>query len=542
MNINLLPVAETAKTEKVGAALIGGDAAEQSGDFALLLASLVGRAQIAKDESSTLDAALSGDESPPGDAEDVEASSTGSGEGAAPVAPVWLPEDLVAATPAPLLSAMMRAATANPVSNTATAEAPEVSASEVPPKEAISSATANLAETIETEANSEALSAKATSTTPQIQSVRNVEAEAAPPEVSTVATASRAVTSPQAPTVAKQEPLPEITTVPVAAKAAAAAEQVPQPTGNPTSIVVAAKVVSTEAAPVVAPVLLKSTQSVPTETVDAPETSQEVVEDAASSSPLRALPKVTSVTIEAEATPESMEEADLPLTERQHVAHTTRAFAQAALASFDPESKPASSDTLLPDPSAPRGVDGSALRTDAPQSATRETAPATSAATLASTAPADPVEVPAPEVGRFALRGVRQMLQGGEQRMTLKVLPESLGEVQIEVIRNGSDVQVRMSATTQSVREMLDAQTHTLREALAREGFDTPRIQVTLQSPSTSSNGSHWNEGASQETRQQHQQPGHGPRHGNSQPNPTGDNAPRTAAHLNGGGALNVTV
>lgn len=95
--------------------------------------------------------------------------------------------------------------------------------------------------------------------------------------------------------------------------------------------------------------------------------------------------------------------------------------------------------------------------------------------------PAAPLgkEVPVQDLAPAATQSVKHLLQTGEQRMQLRIHPESMGELQIEVTRSGGDVQVTLTATTQAARELLDAQTHHLREALVREGFDAPRIQVT---------------------------------------------------------------
>ena len=229
-----------------------------------------------------------------------------------------------------------------------------------------------------------------------------------------------------------------------------------------------------------------------------------------------------------------------PITARQQTAITVRAFAQAAIASLEPQAKDGRVDTPATEPPTVRGVEGVA-RPEAQPVLSRESSSVDGAARAASLP--DPVEVPVAELGRFAVRGVRQLLHEGEQRMTLKVMPESLGEVRIEVTRQGGEVQVRMSATTQAVREMLEGQAHTLREALVREGFDSPRIQFTQQTPSSSGGGG-WSGAGSQEAQQQ---PGHshgnGARHGGHAPRPetSGGHSQRPAT-ASGGGALNVTV
>lgn len=302
-----------------------------------------------------------------------------------------------------------------------------------------------------------------------------------------------------------------------------------------------------ESAPVVA-AAIKPVVSKQESKGDAPSTTAvsapPVVEEEAA--PAR-MPEAKSVPASTPPEPEPLLEGEAPvsrdeppITARQQTAITVRAFAQAAIASLEPHAKEGRVDTSGAEPVTVRGMEGIA-RPEAQPVLSRESSSVDGAARAASLP--DPVEVPVAELGRFAVRGVRQLLHEGEQRMTLKVVPESLGEVRIEVTRQGGEVQVRMSATTQAVREMLEGQAHTLREALVREGFDSPRIQFTQQPPSSSGGGG-WSEAGSQEAQQQ---PGHshgnGARHGGHAPRPetSGSHAQRPAT-ASGGGALNVTV
>ena len=159
---------------------------------------------------------------------------------------------------------------------------------------------------------------------------------------------------------------------------------------------------------------------------------------------------------------------------------------------------------------------------------------------------AAPIEVPVGELARFAERGIKQLLDSGEQRMHIRVTPESLGEMQIEVTRSGGDVQVRLTAATQAVRDLLDANTHHLREALVREGFDTAKIQVA---PPSSSGGLNLNfSGAGHDTQQgqQAQQQQQGQPHWNAPRFAGADanraDAPRKPQPAHAGDGLNVMV
>lgn len=155
-----------------------------------------------------------------------------------------------------------------------------------------------------------------------------------------------------------------------------------------------------------------------------------------------------------------------------------------------------------------------------------------------------PVEVPVAELPKLTESSIKQILDSGEQRMTIRIKPDTLGEMQIEITRSGSDVQVRLTAATQSVRELLDAHAPQLREALAREGFDATRIQVSPPSSSSGLNLGH--AGAGQQGQNTPQQQAGG------QPGWSGQRFPQAAAANTatggaravpaGGGALNITV
>jgi len=74
-------------------------------------------------------------------------------------------------------------------------------------------------------------------------------------------------------------------------------------------------------------------------------------------------------------------------------------------------------------------------------------------------------------------------LQGaGEQRtMTLRLVPESLGELQVELKSNGHEISVRMASANASVRDALEVHAHALRESLGRDGMEVSKIEIGSQ-------------------------------------------------------------
>lgn len=575
MNLTMLKAADplVAETLPEGSKATGGST-ESGGLFAELLAKLASGARTSAAPAmdgkpvQTLSNALEG--ATPEATLDAEAST-----GDAPVA--VLPEDLqVAATSllptggapaviAATLNPPVQRETGIPVEASVEEEAEGISATVANKQVSLASLTSAPLDEVEVVAPTSAPGpAKAVlpvsdttgkpSQTPVVE-VESVVPEAAPQAVRLPIESDASMTTKPYPrsgpaSLQASEASEEVTPSPLRTVAPPAATALPVVEAEVTTEVAAKPtpiLAVRESAPVVAaaikPVVSKQDckgNAPATTAVSAPP----VVEEEAA--PAR-MPEVKSVPASSSPESVSLTEAEAPLpgeepaiTARQQTAITVRAFAQAAIASLDPQSREGRADTSGAEAVTVRGVEGIA-RPEAQPLLSRENAGVESAARAASLP--DPVEVPVAELGRFAVRGVRQLLHEGEQRMTLKVMPESLGEVRIEVTRQGGDVQVRMSATTQAVREMLEGQAHTLREALVREGFDSPRIQFTQQPPSSSGGGG-WSGAGSQEAQQQ---PGHshgnGARHGGnaSRPEPPGGNAQRPAT-ASGGGAFNVTV
>jgi flagellar hook-length control protein FliK len=108
------------------------------------------------------------------------------------------------------------------------------------------------------------------------------------------------------------------------------------------------------------------------------------------------------------------------------------------------------------------------------------------------TAPAAPAEssVEAPAtlrptlqtLGDFAVKSVRYINTQGGETITVRLVPESLGELRV-VVKSGSDgLEIELSSRNQVVRETLERQLPALQEAFARDGTDVARITVSASS------------------------------------------------------------
>lgn len=98
-------------------------------------------------------------------------------------------------------------------------------------------------------------------------------------------------------------------------------------------------------------------------------------------------------------------------------------------------------------------------------------------------APVQVIERSAPvDLGDFVVRHVRLSSSDGTQTWTVRLVPESLGELRVEVSSVDSQVSVRLLTPSGEVRDRLEGQIHRLHEALAREGIEVTRVVVASQS------------------------------------------------------------
>lgn len=117
------------------------------------------------------------------------------------------------------------------------------------------------------------------------------------------------------------------------------------------------------------------------------------------------------------------------------------------------------------------------------------------------TAPALP-QAPeiAPPIADQAIKSVRYLAaREGEQRMTVRLVPESLGEMRVELRSHDGELSVRIVSANSAVRETLQAQIHELRQSLSREGIEVGKVDIAANmSQNTDSGGRHSQEAAQQ--------------------------------------------
>ncbi|HIJ74524.1 MAG TPA: hypothetical protein HPP83_10530 [Candidatus Hydrogenedentes bacterium] len=82
-------------------------------------------------------------------------------------------------------------------------------------------------------------------------------------------------------------------------------------------------------------------------------------------------------------------------------------------------------------------------------------------------------------LGDYAVKSVRLLVARGNPMVKVRLIPESLGELRLEVSTSDDGVHVRLFAANATVREALDTQSDALRQALARQGIDVARVIVS---------------------------------------------------------------
>lgn len=99
-----------------------------------------------------------------------------------------------------------------------------------------------------------------------------------------------------------------------------------------------------------------------------------------------------------------------------------------------------------------------------------------------------PESVSVRDVGDFTIRSVRYLSGRTEEAITVRLVPRSLGEMQVAVRSGGDGMEVVVTAATMAARDTIEVHLHGLRDALAREGVDVTRVSVQTF---TTSNGGH---------------------------------------------------
>ena len=98
--------------------------------------------------------------------------------------------------------------------------------------------------------------------------------------------------------------------------------------------------------------------------------------------------------------------------------------------------------------------------------------------------PERPARTTLPDLAKTAVRSVRYMARNGEHRMTLRLIPESLGEIHIEVLSTKEALSVKLVAESVVVRDAMESQAHLLRDSLSQEGLDVRNISISEESGS----------------------------------------------------------
>lgn len=83
------------------------------------------------------------------------------------------------------------------------------------------------------------------------------------------------------------------------------------------------------------------------------------------------------------------------------------------------------------------------------------------------------------QVADFTIKSVRYLVKEGDHSIQVKLVPESLGELRVSVSSVDDIVRVHVSASNNTVRDMLQSQSQVLKDSLAREGIDVANIVIS---------------------------------------------------------------
>lgn len=106
------------------------------------------------------------------------------------------------------------------------------------------------------------------------------------------------------------------------------------------------------------------------------------------------------------------------------------------------------------------------------------------------------------ELGGTAIKGVRYLVSGGQESITVRLVPASLGELHLTVKVGDAGLEIELRSASATVRAALEMQLPGLREALAREGIDVAQVTLsesanTEVSAGASERGTHGSEASS---------------------------------------------
>ena len=138
---------------------------------------------------------------------------------------------------------------------------------------------------------------------------------------------------------------------------------------------------------------------------------------------------------------------------------------EALLPAVKPEAVPAQ---MLASPGATEAVQGNHVpksNATAPQSMPERSAPEI---------------VHVREVGDFTVKTLRYLAGRNEEIVTVRLVPRSLGELQIAVRSAGQSLEIVMTVASHAARDAIEAQLSGLREMFARDGLDVAKVTVQI--------------------------------------------------------------
>lgn len=84
-----------------------------------------------------------------------------------------------------------------------------------------------------------------------------------------------------------------------------------------------------------------------------------------------------------------------------------------------------------------------------------------------------------------ALRGLTVALSGADKSVSLRLEPQTLGELRVELEMNEGGLSARFEATTSEARRLLDRSMSDLRQALEARGLSVEKLEVRLRPASS---------------------------------------------------------
>ncbi|HPO14031.1 MAG TPA: flagellar hook-length control protein FliK [Candidatus Hydrogenedentes bacterium] len=151
----------------------------------------------------------------------------------------------------------------------------------------------------------------------------------------------------------------------------------------------------------------------------------------------------------------------------------------------------AASDTTLRIPAGSTEAP-SAQTPGAPMLMDPSKASSTSLASPMSDTPAPSGQATLQTLDAFTVKSVRYLAGRGENMLSVRLIPESLGEMHIEVHSRGDDLTIRLVSANPVVRDTLQSQLPGLRDALSQDGLEVGQVEIASTTSQNAGQGS-WN-------------------------------------------------